>query len=79
MHNFHRKHKYIDVEDMELSEKINTKITNDLQNMCEKPFGSQKEITKLMNESFGGTTEKRNFNKNINFWIYDLGILIFKI
>ena len=28
MHNFHRKHRYVDIEDMELTEKLIQKITN---------------------------------------------------
>ncbi len=50
MHNFHRKHKYVDVDDMELSEKLIQKITNRFAKyIIENPLRAE-EVTKLMNE-----------------------------
>lgn len=50
MHNFHRKHKYVDIEDMELSEKLIQKITNRFAKyIIENPLRAE-EITKLMHE-----------------------------
>ena len=62
MHNFHRKHKYIDVEDMELSEKLIQKITNRFAKyIIENPLRAE-EITKLMNEILV-EQPKEEFNK----------------
>lgn len=50
MHNFHRKHKYVDIEDMELSEKLIQKITNRFAKyIIENPLRAE-EVTKLMHE-----------------------------
>lgn len=50
MHNIHRKHKYVDIEDMELSEKLIQKITNRFAKyIIENPTKAE-EVTKLMHE-----------------------------
>ena len=36
MHNFHRKHRYVDIEDMELTEKLIQKSPIDLRNISSK-------------------------------------------
>ena len=62
MHNFHRKHKYVDIEDMELSEKLIQKITNRFAKyIIENPLRAE-EITKLMNEILV-EQPKEEFNK----------------
>ena len=62
MHNFHRKHKYVDVEDMELSEKLIQKITNRFAKyIIENPLRAD-EVTKLMNEILV-EQPKEEFNK----------------
>lgn len=50
MHNIHRKHRYIKIDDMELSDKIIQKITNRFAKyIIDNPRKSE-EITKLMHE-----------------------------
>lgn len=50
MHNIHRKHKYIRIDDMELTDKIIQKITNRFAKyIIDNPLRSE-EITKLMHE-----------------------------
>ncbi len=50
MHNIHRKHKYVNVDDMELSDKIIQKITNRFAKyIIENPWKAE-EISKLMHE-----------------------------
>ena len=62
MHNFHRKHKYVDVDDMELSEKLIQKITNRFAKyIIENPLRAD-EVTKLMNEILV-EQPKEEFNK----------------
>ena len=62
MHNFHRKHRYVDVEDMELSEKLIQKITNRFAKyIIENPLRAE-EVTKLMNEILV-EQPKEEFNK----------------
>ena len=62
MHNFHRKHEYVDVEDMELSEKLIQKITNRFAKyIIENPLRAD-EVTKLMNEILV-EQPKEEFNK----------------
>ena len=62
MHNFHRKHRYVDVEDMELSEKLIQKITNRFAKyIIENPLRAE-EVTKLMDEILV-EQPKEEFNK----------------
>lgn len=62
MHNFHRKHRYVDIEDMELSEKLIQKITNRFAKyIIENPLRAE-EVTKLMNEILV-EQPKEEFNK----------------
>ena len=77
MHNFHRKHRYVDIEDMELTEKLIQKITNRFAKyIIENPLRAE-EVTKLMNEILV-EQPKEEFNKNIsNFRIYNLGFTKF--
>lgn len=50
MHNIHRKHRYIKIDDMELTDKIIQKITNRFAKyIIDNPLRSE-EITKLMHE-----------------------------
>lgn len=50
MHNIHRKHKYVDIEDMELSEKLIQKITNRFAKyIIENPLRAE-EVTQLMHD-----------------------------
>ena len=50
MHNIHRKHRYVNVDDMELSEKIIQKVTNRFAKyIIENPWKAE-EISKLMHE-----------------------------
>ncbi len=50
MHNIHKRHEYIDVDDMELSDKIIQKITNRFAKyIIDNPWNSE-EISKLMHE-----------------------------
>ena len=50
MHNIHRKHKYVDVNDMQLSEKMIQKITNRFAKyIIDNPWKAE-EISKLMHE-----------------------------
>ena len=50
MHNIHRKHRYVKVEDMELSDKIIQKITNRFAKfIIDNPWKAE-EISKLMHE-----------------------------
>lgn len=50
LHQFHRKHKYVDVDDMLLTEKIIQKITNRFAKyIIQNPWKAD-ELTKLMNE-----------------------------
>lgn len=52
MHNIHRKHKYVDVNDMQLSEKMIQKITNRFAKyIIDNPWKAE-EISKLMHEIF---------------------------
>ena len=52
MHNIHRKHRYVDVDDMELSEKIIQKITNRFAKyIIDNPMKAE-EVSKLMHEIF---------------------------
>lgn len=52
MHNIHKKHKYVDVDDMELSDKIIQKITNRFAKyIIDNPLKAD-EISKLMHEIF---------------------------
>ncbi|MCO7319305.1 glutamyl-tRNA reductase [Riemerella anatipestifer] len=52
MHHFYRKHKYIGIEDMELSNKIIQKITNRFAKfIIDNPMKAE-EISKLMNDIF---------------------------
>ncbi|SDE21861.1 glutamyl-tRNA reductase [Riemerella columbipharyngis] len=52
MHNFYRKHRYIDIEDMELSEKLIQKITNRFAKyIIDNPMKAE-EVSKLMNDIF---------------------------
>lgn len=62
MHNFHRKHRYVDIEDMELSEKLIQKLTNRFAKyIIENPLRAE-EVTKLMNEILV-EQPKEEFNK----------------
>jgi glutamyl-tRNA reductase len=62
MHNFYRKHKYIEVDDMKLSEKMIQKITNRFAKyIIENPLRAE-EITKLMNDILV-EQPKEEFNK----------------
>ena len=62
MHNFHRKHRYVDIEDMELTEKLIQKITNRFAKyIIENPLRAE-EVTKLMNEILV-EQPKEEFNK----------------
>ena len=50
MHNIHRKHRYIEVDDMQLSDKMIQKITNRFAKyMIDNPWKAE-EISKLMHE-----------------------------
>lgn len=50
MHQIHRKHKYVNVDDMELSEKVIQKITNRFAKyIIDNPWKAE-EVSKLMNE-----------------------------
>lgn len=50
MHNIHKKHRYVGIEDMELSEKLIQKITNRFAKyIIENPWKAE-EISKLMHE-----------------------------
>ena len=52
MHNIHKKHKYVDVNDMQLSEKMIQKITNRFAKyIIDNPWKAE-EISKLMHEIF---------------------------
>ncbi len=52
MHNIHRKHKYVDVNDLQLSEKMIQKITNRFAKyIIDNPWKAE-EISKLMHEIF---------------------------
>ena len=52
MHNIHRKHKYVDVNDMQLSERMIQKITNRFAKyIIDNPWKAE-EISKLMHEIF---------------------------
>lgn len=52
MHNIHKKHKYVDVHDMDLSEKMIQKITNRFAKyIIDNPWKAD-EISKLMHEIF---------------------------
>ena len=52
MHNIHRKHRYIDIDDMELSEKMIQKITNRFSKyIIDNPMKAD-EVSKLMHEMF---------------------------
>lgn len=52
MHNIHKKHRYIEVEDMELSDKIIQKITNRFAKyIIDNPLKAD-EVSKLMHEMF---------------------------
>ncbi len=52
MHNIHKKHKYVNVDDMELSDKIIQKITNRFAKyIIDNPLKAE-EISKLMHEIF---------------------------
>ena len=61
MHNFHRKHRYVDIEDMELTEKLIQKSPIDLRNISSKTLRAE-EVTKLMNEILV-EQPKEEFNK----------------
>ena len=50
MHNIHKKHKYVDIDDMELSDKLIQKITNRFAKyIIDNPMRAE-EISKLMHE-----------------------------
>ena len=50
MHNIHKKHKYVDVADMQLSDRMIQKITNRFAKfIIDNPWKAE-EITKLMHE-----------------------------
>ena len=50
MHNIHRKHKYVTVNDMELSDKMIQKLTNRFAKfIIENPWKAE-EVSKLMHE-----------------------------
>ncbi len=50
MHNIHRKHRYVNVDDMELSDKVVQKITNRFAKyIIENPWKAE-EVSKLMHE-----------------------------
>ena len=50
MHDIHRKHKYVDVKDMQLSDKMIQKITNRFAKyIIDNPWKAE-EISKLMHE-----------------------------
>ncbi|HMU07839.1 MAG TPA: glutamyl-tRNA reductase [Kaistella sp.] len=52
MHNIHKKHKYVDVNDMQLSERMIQKITNRFAKyIIDNPWKAE-EISKLMHEIF---------------------------
>ena len=52
MHNIHKKHKYVDVHDMDLSEKMIQKITNRFAKfIIDNPMKAE-EVSKLMHEIF---------------------------
>ncbi len=74
MHNFHRKHKYIEVDDMKLSEKLIQKITNRFAKyIIENPLRAE-EITKLMNEILVEQPKEeliKNISKFSRFGIYE--------
>lgn len=50
MHNIHRKHKYIDIDDMELSDKLIQKITNRFAKYIIDNPSRAEEISSLMHE-----------------------------
>lgn len=50
MHNIHRKHKYIDIDDMELSDKLIQKITNRFAKYIIDNPSKAEEISSLMHE-----------------------------
>lgn len=50
MHNIHKKHRYVEVDDMELSDKMIQKITNRFAKyIIENPMKAE-EVSKLMHE-----------------------------
>ena len=50
MHNIHKKHRYVNIDDMELSEKIIQKITNRFAKyIIDHPWKAE-EVSKMMHE-----------------------------